>query len=330
MEVEYKLTLKIIDPEVLLKKTSGDQPLTPIKNILEGEIKRLSPEMCETTGDIYLLADKVSMDIKEALLEYGLEQKELIVKPKEEEQIAQQQTPVNPNDPYSQMLTPYDVPAHDPVLDLKIGEDLIQKLKEEIGPFDQSKTPNYYNNRGALFAEEGRKEEAIKEFKKVIIMRPQYAVPFINLYNLYRRAERWDEAFFYLEGALKRKYKEGEDFTYVMAMGMIESNQTDLAIRMFQLGTKYYPHSYRLYVNLGTALASQKKYADAIESYLKALVIKPDSITAMNNIAYGYYILGNYRLAVKYWERSLAINPDQPDLKQFILNVQQELKQGKK
>jgi len=95
---------------------------------------------------------------------------------------------------------------------------------------------------------------------------------------------------------------------------------------MLKLGVKYYPDSYYLNLNLGTVLVSFKKLPEAIQAYLKALEANPDSIKALNNIAMAYYLLGNIRLATKYWEKSLNLNPDQPELKKQILYINRELK----
>ena len=62
------------------------------------------------------------------------------------------------------------------------------------------------------------------------------------------------------------------------------------------------------YMQKGREFLESKKYAEAIES-LKAVVdAKPNDIEAINELAYAYMQSGDTRNALKYYERSIALD----------------------
>ncbi len=62
--------------------------------------------------------------------------------------------------------------------------------------------------------------------------------------------------------------------------------------------------------NLGTALRDQGKHAEAGQSYLKALAMKPDYADVHNNLGEIFRDQGNMDDAIKSYQTAISIQPD--------------------
>jgi tetratricopeptide (TPR) repeat protein len=66
--------------------------------------------------------------------------------------------------------------------------------------------------------------------------------------------------------------------------------------------------------NLGVALASQRRYSDAIDCYNSALQIQPDHAKAHNNLGAALAKTGRTDEAIKEYETALRLRPDDPEV----------------
>nr|XP_022920577.1 cell division cycle protein 16 homolog [Onthophagus taurus] len=62
--------------------------------------------------------------------------------------------------------------------------------------------------------------------------------------------------------------------------------------------------------NLGHALRKQKKYTEAVEYHLEALVLRPQTPTTYSAIAFNHSLLGNLMEAVDWFHRALGLKGD--------------------
>lgn len=70
-----------------------------------------------------------------------------------------------------------------------------------------------------------------------------------------------------------------------------------------------YPDDARVLQFLGTAYQNMGQNAKAAEIYEKVLVIQPDNLVSLNNLAWLYSLINNPE-AVELAERAYRINPD--------------------
>lgn len=154
-------------------------------------------------------------------------------------------------------------------------------------------------------------------------------------------------------GLNSEKYQFGQEYTKLGAAYM-KSGNIDEGIKSFLKGLEYAPSNADLYFNLGHAYLYEKKdYGSAVEKYSNALNCSTDiytkekilielaeayrdtkkldealncykkaiEINDKNHVVYMYmgniyYILNKKEDAVKNWEKSLDLFPDNPVLKQ--------------
>lgn len=82
------------------------------------------------------------------------------------------------------------------------------------------------------------------------------------------------------------------------AMAFQKAGRLDAAIRDYRLLLDQYPNIAEIRSNLGTALAGEGRYAEAIAEYEKALRLKPEAGVRLN-LALAYYKSGDVTNAVK-------------------------------
>ena len=79
-----------------------------------------------------------------------------------------------------------------------------------------------------------------------------------------------------------------------------------------QLKQKY-PNKAIIYEKLAWIYAKEKNFQKAIENYLIAIKINPNSYSAYNNLGNIMFLTGNRQQAVEYYKKSIEINPNQID-----------------
>jgi tetratricopeptide (TPR) repeat protein len=107
------------------------------------------------------------------------------------------------------------------------------------------------NNLGTLFADKGRFDEAIENYRKAIQINPDHREALNNLGNALAAQGRLDEA-------IENYYKA------------IQIN----------------PNYFDALNDLGNALAAQGRFDEAIKNYYKAIQINPNSSGALNDLAW--------------------------------------------
>jgi tetratricopeptide (TPR) repeat protein len=70
-----------------------------------------------------------------------------------------------------------------------------------------------------------------------------------------------------------------------------------------------FPKEKRVCAELGIYYQKQAMYKEAFEAYNKALALDPDYGYVLNQVAYTYGALGEYRKAIEYLEKYASVNP---------------------
>ena len=81
---------------------------------------------------------------------------------------------------------------------------------------------------------------------------------------------------------------------------------------------------FRLFYFLGKACQEEGKLEEAIESYQKALTHRGDVVDILNSIGECHYLLGDNEEALRAWQKSLELKPDQERIKTIIEIVRDE------
>ncbi len=128
---------------------------------------------------------------------------------------------------------------------------------------------------GFVYAEEGKYDEAILEFKKAIKLEPYHVKAYHNLANVYQR---------------KGLLKEAEE--------------------LYRITLKMYPYFAEAHNNLGFIYQSQGKLEQAVSEYESALEIDPDFAGAHSNLGNVYYEKDQLDEAVREYRKAIKIKPN--------------------
>ena len=86
------------------------------------------------------------------------------------------------------------------------------------------------------------------------------------------------------------------------------------AIALLYKGKQMFPQSYAIAANLGSALVSSSRYTEGVPELERALGLQPSSTEVLNNLGIFYSKKHDYGRALDYWNRSLSIEPRQPQI----------------
>ena len=153
--------------------------------------------------------------------------------------------------------------------------DIEDPSAEELSDQEQHKHMGF----GWNLMEEGKYEDAIKEFNKVIELNPNNPEPYKGRGSAYRWLKNYDEAVSDLNKALS--INPNDDFTYVI---------------------------------LGFCLNKQGKYEEAINQLNKAIEINPDYDRAYHILGAVYMEKGDYEAALEYLEKAKELKKSNPSL----------------
>ena len=182
-------------------------------------------------------------------------------------------------------------------------------------PPQQWGTYAYYNNLGIQLRKQNKLKDAADAFQQAINLNPNRPTPYLNLAMvLFDRIQYTaaDEAF--LE-AVRHGLPNGDQWFCNFAALYRTQNMTSRAINLLLKGEEIYPQSYAIAVNLGSALAQADRYTEGLTELERALGLQPSSTLALNNLGIFYAKKNDYARALDFWNRSLAIDARQPQVR---------------
>jgi tetratricopeptide (TPR) repeat protein len=138
-------------------------------------------------------------------------------------------------------------------------------------PFPSS-GPMAHNNLGTAYYKNGDLDKAIAEYKRALVLRPNYENALSNLGVAYSKKGMVEKA--------------------------IEQHRRALAINPESVGTL---------INLGAAYDTKNELDKAITAYKKVLEIDPNYARAHNNLAVSYFRKGNYQAAIFHCDKIIEI-----------------------
>ena len=148
-----------------------------------------------------------------------------------------------------------------------------------------------WNNYGIALLDAQQYEASVNAFVHVAKMRPDYADAKINIGLTYIQWEKYDQAFSYLNEALKLS-KDDARALYYLALVERNRGEVDQAIEDLRKVVMQFPRSRDAHRELGFSFYQKHKYDLARAEYETLQSIDPDDLAAHYNLAILYRRLG--------------------------------------
>jgi tetratricopeptide (TPR) repeat protein len=205
----------------------------------------------------------------------------------------------------------------------KIQEALIDI---EVLVKDFPNSPILYNIRASCYKANGQMDASIKDYKKAITLKPDYAEAYYNLGVTLREVGQIDAALKSYEKSLAIKHEYPGAHNNIGNI-FLDLGSLDSAIDHFEWAVAFKPDYAEAHNNLGVVERKQEKFDQAIKSFEKAIAIQPNYAQAHTNLGHTFKELGQLNAAVKSYEKAIAIKPDYDEVHNNLGIVYQQLGQ---
>jgi len=140
-----------------------------------------------------------------------------------------------------------------------------------------------HNNLALVYYNQGRIDEAIEEYKVAIRLKPEIALAHLNLGLAYSNKGYADEAIEEFTTALSLNPRLTAAH-FNLGLAYLRQGRPDKAEEEFKTTIRLKPDSPEVYNNIGIIYARQGQIDDAILAFRTALRLKPDFTEAENNL----------------------------------------------
>jgi predicted AlkP superfamily phosphohydrolase/phosphomutase/Tfp pilus assembly protein PilF len=173
----------------------------------------------------------------------------------------------------------------------------------------------WYNNQGIELRKQNKFKEAIEAFQKAIDRNPSRPTPYLNMAMTLFDRQQYTAADEVFVMAVARGLPDAERWFCDFAALYRSRNMTSRAIALLYKGKQIFPQSYVIAANLGSALAQADRYSEGLPELERALGLQPSSTLVLNNLGTYYVKKQDFGRALDFWNRSLTIDPRQPQIR---------------
>lgn len=174
--------------------------------------------------------------------------------------------------------------------------------------------PLGFMNLGAALARKGDAPAAIEQYERALALRPDDPRIQRNLGQALLSERRVDEAIAHFERALElrsRRDPKGESPEIQVELGnaFLQKGDPAEAITRYRRALEMRPDYAAAHSNLGTALMKQGRRTEAIAAYRAALAQQPNDASTQNNLGNALLETGAVDEARTHFERAKQLNP---------------------
>jgi tetratricopeptide (TPR) repeat protein len=181
-----------------------------------------------------------------------------------------------------------------------------------------TRTAASYNNEALILQRDGRKEEARVAFEKALEINPDLASALWNLSDLELAAESYDRADQLLLSAVKNDLPEAKSYLIGRAISYQRDGKLPRSMALLEHAVEIVPAEDEYWLFLGRYRIETKDCAGALQAFERAASLAPDNAAIPASIGVAHLCLGEREPAVVAFRRSLALDPEQPKVHEFL------------
>lgn len=165
-----------------------------------------------------------------------------------------------------------------------------------------------YNNRGVVYMNEKRNNEALSDYNKAITLKPGYAGAYYNRGVLFMNEKRNAEALSDFNKAIELKPGYADAYNNRGNVFKNEKRNAE-ALSDYNKAITLKPGYAEGYYNRGNVFKNEKRNAEAIRDFNKAIWLKPSYAEAYNNRGNVFYREKRYEEAISDFNKTIELQP---------------------
>lgn len=177
---------------------------------------------------------------------------------------------------------------------------------------------------GVSFFEQGKYEDAIGSFKKVVEKFPDNLKALYTLGLSYQRAGNPDEAINHLSKALTL-YPEVLEIYIALGESYFKKGEKEKAQESFSQALEIQPENPKAHYSLGIIYYKNDEIEKAIRSFEKSIELDPNFSSAYYELGLVYVKKGDFPKAIEFFEGFLKLEPNAPEA-DMVRDVIEKLK----
>jgi len=177
-----------------------------------------------------------------------------------------------------------------------------------------------YSNLGSFLSARGDIDEAIRDFRKALELRPDQSKDHNNLGKALLQTGRMSEAMDEFQTAL-RISPDDPDTENNIGAAHLQEGDVDEAISHLRKAVQKWPFHADAYINLGNAFLQKRDLDAAIEAYSTTLGLQFDHAESHYSIANAFRQKGQLDDAILHYRLALELRPDYADAHNNLANA---------
>src|SRR5262249_48150824 len=183
----------------------------------------------------------------------------------------------------------------------------------------ETRTPGSYNNEGVILKESGKIDAAIPAFEHALELDPNLASAAWNLSDiLFARGSDLDRSDDLLIRAAAHGLPEAPKLVNGRAIGYQRSGHADRSLAVTTPALKAAPGEPQYWLFRGRYRVEGNDCRGAVADFDHAETLQPDNAAAFASDGVASLCAGDRARAARAFQRSLALDPNQPKVKEFL------------
>ncbi len=190
------------------------------------------------------------------------------------------------------------------------------------GPAGSTRTAASYNNEGLLRRERGETEAAIAAYEKALAVDPQSASAMWNLSDLlHSQHQDLDRSDDLLVKSLAAGLPEAVDYTMGRTVTYARSGEAERGLKLLDRALATRPQDPRLHLLRGRHRLARHQSEKALDDFEHAAEVDPRNALAFASVGLAQLCIGDGEGAAQSFQRSLQIDPNQPEIRRALGQV---------
>jgi Tfp pilus assembly protein PilF len=184
----------------------------------------------------------------------------------------------------------------------------------------------YYVNRGIVKGKAGDAKNAMNDLRQALKIDQEFSLTWTAIGNIYLGAKEYKNAEISFRKGITYAKKTSDKASAYMGLIMTynATGNSELEKLSLKAAVKEVPESYLIHRMYGFYLLSKMEYNTAKQEFETAISLNKTDYVSMNRLGALYAREGKTGEAIKLLKNSLAINPDQPKIRETIRQMENQ------